>query len=88
MDAQRLDCAHDEIVAVLPSDDDAVRSGDVVTVLLRTADGRLELRQLPRPEPSDDAAPALAVVRRGKPIVDPMTRQVVGYEMETGPAAN
>lgn len=52
------------------------------TLLVRRADGQFALEQV-------DARVALArrlastgCFRKGKPIVDPMTRQVMGYEME------
>ena len=52
------------------------------TLLVRRADGQFALEQI-------DARVALArraantgCFRKGKPIVDPTTRQVMGYEME------
>jgi hypothetical protein len=88
MDAHALDCTLDEIVAVLPPDDGGIRIPGGVTVLLRTADGRLQVRQLPAPELPADGIPTLGVVHRGKPIVDPLSREVVGYEMVAAPTAS
>jgi len=57
------------------------------TLLVRRADGQFALEQV-------DARVALArrvastgCFRQGKPIVDPVTRQVMGYEMEEIPLA-
>jgi hypothetical protein len=74
--------AAEVLAVILPdtwTDDERARSA---TVLLRNVDGRLELRSLPTRDVLADRRMACGCVRRGTPILDPTSREVVGYEME------
>jgi hypothetical protein len=74
--------AAEVLAVILPdtwSDDERARSA---TVLLRNADGCLELRSLPARDVLADRRMSRGCVRRGAPILDPTSREVVGYEME------
>lgn len=51
------------------------------TVLLRNADGRLEVRTLPTRDVLADRRMRRGCVRPGTPILDPTSHEVVGYEM-------
>jgi hypothetical protein len=54
----------------------------VVTALLRDAEGTMELRNL-RPDNALLRSARLAGrLNSGKPILDPHTREVIGYEIE------
>jgi len=54
----------------------------LVTALLRDAQGAMELRNL-RPDKALLRAARLAGrLNSGKPILDPHTREVIGYEIE------
>ena len=73
-----------EVLALLFPETSHVAGGAVpcVTALLRDAEGFMQLRRV---------APDAALLRRarvagrlnsGKPILDPVTREVIGYELE------
>lgn len=68
-----------EIIAlVFPEDGDTVRTA---TVVLRDATGTMTVRQVA----SDDAllsSDASLRFRKGAPILDPRSREVMGYELE------
>jgi hypothetical protein len=68
-----------EVVAlVLPEDGDTIRTA---TIVLRDAHGSMSVRQIA----TDDEllrSDITARFRMGKPIVDPNSREVLGYEME------
>jgi hypothetical protein len=68
-----------EIIAlVMPEAGDTVRSA---TVLLRDAGGTMSVRQIP----ADDerlTAHTGAHFRPVRPILDPLSREVMGYELE------
>ena len=72
-----------EVLAVILPDaytgDERTRSA---TVLLRDPDGHLEVRSMPARDVLADRRMARGCVRRGTPILDPTSREVVGYEME------
>lgn len=68
-----------EIIALLPPDD-RTDGLQVAKALVRFADGRMAIEDL-----GGDVAPAerrAARFRRSNPIFDPMTREVIGYELE------
>ena len=50
--------------------------------LMRDADGTLTLKAVESEEEFEQAAVDTGRFRRGKPIIDPETREVIGYEME------
>lgn len=55
------------------------------TALIRDADGKMKLEVVESAAQDRDFADQMrdtGCFRRGKPIVDPVTRQVVGYELE------
>src|SRR5712671_5949602 len=66
---------------------------DTATALLRDDEGRMSLQpfthDMTHELPFREQVMTTGCFRRGKPIVDPMTREVIGYEMEmiTGPEA-
>jgi hypothetical protein len=68
-----------EVVAlVLPEDGDTIRTA---TIVLRDAHGSMSVRQIA----TDDEllrSEITARFRMGKPILDPNSREVLGYEME------
>lgn len=53
--------------------------------LVRHADGRVTLEPVCSPGDFEQAARASGCFRRGKPIRDPATHEVIGYEMEQVP---
>lgn len=53
--------------------------------LVRGADGRVRLEAIASAEEFDATARTTGCFRRGKPIHDPYTREVIGYEMEEVP---
>ena len=68
-----------ETIALLPPDD-RTDGRQVSKALVRLADGRMAIEEL-----SGDAEPRrrpVARFRRSNPIFDPLTREVIGYEME------
>ena len=70
-----------EIIAVdLP--DDEQRNPSTTTVLLRTADGQISLQNVSRDSALGREALRTGCFRRGKAIIDPISRQMLGYEME------
>lgn len=68
-----------EVIALLPPEERA--DGRLVSkALVRLADGRMAIEEL-RGEQSRDVS-ELTRFRRSNPIIDPSTREVIGYEME------
>jgi hypothetical protein len=53
--------------------------------LVRAADGRVSLQPVESEEEFERAARTTGCFRRGKPIHDPRTHEVIGYEMEQVP---
>jgi len=70
-----------EVIAVLVSgyDEDGAERA---TVILRDLHGNVSMRQMNIDEAPVRAAVGDACFRRGKPIRDPVSREVVGYELE------
>ena len=54
--------------------------------LVRDEDGSMVLQNVESLEDFDEAARTTGCFRRGKPILDPDSREVIGYEMEEVPA--
>jgi hypothetical protein len=50
--------------------------------LVRSADGGMKLEAVETAEELERTAESTGCFRRGKPITDPYTREVIGYEME------
>lgn len=53
--------------------------------LVRGADGRVRLHSVESAEEFDQLCRTTGCFRRGKPIRDPGTREVIGYELEEVP---
>jgi hypothetical protein len=73
-----------EVIALLFPESHPSSDGQttVVTALLRDEQGTMEVRRL-RPDKALLRAARLAGrLNSGKPIVDPKTREVIGYEIE------
>jgi hypothetical protein len=78
-----------QVIAILPNDDDSsfnVRHDDFLrhgaTALVRDENGRISLETITASSSFLDQVLTTGCFRRGKPIVDPVSRQVMGYEME------
>jgi len=63
----------------------AGRLGKGAQRLVRAADGRVSLEPVESEEEFERAARTTGCFRRGKPIHDPHTHEVIGYEMEQVP---
>jgi len=73
-----------EVIALLFPESHPSSEGQtpIVTALLRDAQGLMELRHL-RPDKALLRAARLAGrLNSGKPIIDPNTREVIGWEIE------
>lgn len=82
-----------ELIALLLPETKQDTDEDVLTGLFRDAEGRMSLKHLTREwaqeMPFKEQVMTTGCFRRGKPIVDPVSREVIGYEMEmiAGPEA-
>ena len=79
-----------EIIALLlgePADESWQPRGCVEGAqrLVRSPDGQVSLEAVKSVEEFDETARNTGCFRRGKPIRDPDTREVIGYEMEEVP---
>jgi hypothetical protein len=79
-----------EIIAVVLGDaaDSRWRAGRLghgAQRLVRHADGRVALEPVASEEEFERTARTTGCFRRGKPIHDPFTHEVIGYEMEQVP---
>ena len=79
-----------EIIALVLADghDRRWQSGQLsrgAQCLVRRADGRMELEPVESEEAFERTARVTGCFRRGKPIHDPATHEVIGYEMEQVP---
>lgn len=70
-----------EVIAVLVAgyDDDGAERA---TVILRDGAGNVSMKQMSTQDGLSQRAANTDRFRRGKPIVDPVSREVVGYELE------
>ena len=74
-----------EVVALLlPESEDGVPAhpGHPATLVVRKPDGQFVLEQIDARLAFARRAVNTGCFRKGKPILDPSTRQVMGYEME------
>jgi len=73
-----------EIIALLFPESHAAVEGarPVVTALLRDDQGLMELRNMAADTAVFRAARLAGRLNRGKPILDPHTREVIGYEID------
>ena len=60
-------------------------SGEGAQCLVRRPDGRVALEPVASEEEFERTARTTGCFRRGKPIHDPFTHEVIGYEMEQVP---
>lgn len=60
--------------------DDFLRQG--ATALVRDAEGQISLQDVRPDKAFLEKATATGCFRRGKPIIDPVSREIMGYEME------
>ena len=79
-----------EIIALVLSDPQERRwrpgqLGHGAQRLIRRADGRVRLEPVASEEEFERTARTTGCFRRGKPIHDPRTHEVIGYEMEQVP---
>jgi hypothetical protein len=64
----------------------ALGSQGGATALMRDAQGQIRLEKVTTPATGwSEQMLSTGCFKRGKPIVDPMTREVMGYEMEMVP---
>jgi hypothetical protein len=54
--------------------------------IVRDAEGTMKLEKISSEEEFEKASSASGCFRRGTPIIDPETREVIGYEMEEVPS--
>ncbi len=73
-----------EVIALLFPDPGQPRDGpaQLVTALVRDAQGLMELRSLRADHSLLSKARLAGRFNCGKPIVDPLTREVIGWEIE------
>lgn len=79
-----------EIIAVVLGEESERRwrtgqLGRGAQCLVRRADGRVALEPVESEEQFERTARTTGCFRRGKPIHDPFTHEVIGYEMEQVP---
>jgi hypothetical protein len=60
-------------------------AGEGAMQLVRGPDGEIELRPVESAEEFQRIARTTGCFRRGKPIRDPASREIIGYEMEEVP---
>ena len=84
-----MDCTFEIIALVLgDSGEQRWRAGQLgkgAQRLVRRSDGRVALEPVESQEEFERVARTTGCFRRGKPIRDPETREVIGYEMEQVP---
>jgi len=75
-----------EVIAVFLADGEP-RSDSAATMLVRNPDGQMSLQRVNPDSPFGRYAMRTGCFRRGKPIIDPVSRQMIGYEMEMVPTS-
>jgi hypothetical protein len=73
-----------EVIAVFLSEGEQ-RAERAATALVRNADGQMSLQNVNPDSAFGRRAMRTGYFRRGKPIIDPVSRQMIGYEMEQVP---
>lgn len=71
-----------EVIAMLMPDGEGGRAQRTATLLLRQPDGQMSLETVNPDSTLGQYAMSTGCFRRGKPIFDPVLREVLGYEME------
>jgi hypothetical protein len=85
-----MDAKRSQVVAVLLPEADTAghnRQARAATMIVRSADGQFILQTVDARIALAQQAANTGCFRKGKPIVDPNTREVLGYEMEEVPCA-
>jgi hypothetical protein len=84
-----MDGSSVEVIAVVLGESNerwhAGQLGKGAQRLIRRPDGSVRLEPVESQEEFDRATRATGCFRRGKPIRDPESREVIGYEMEQVP---
>jgi len=77
-----------EVIAMLMPDAEGAnaRGQQVTTLLVRNPDGQMALQTVSTDSTLGQFALGTGCFRKGAPIFDPVTRQVIGYEMEMIPS--
>jgi hypothetical protein len=81
-----------EVIAMLMPEDAGVtlrddsESGARATVLLRDPEGRVAIETVQQDSPLGRFARLTGCFRRSRPIIDPISRQIMGYELEIVPS--
>ena len=76
-----------EVIAMLmPEADASGRAKHMATLLLRNPDGQMSLQTVSTDSTLGQYAMSTGCFRKGVPILDPVTREVLGYEMEMIPS--
>ena len=70
-----------EVIAVLVAGYDE-EGAERATVILRDSHGNVSMKQMPAADRMVQHAADTDRFRRGKPIIDPQSREIVGYELE------
>lgn len=71
-----------EVIAVLVAGYDDDDGAGRATVILRDGAGNVSMKHMSTQDGLAQRAANIDRFRRGKPIVDPVSREVVGYELE------
>jgi hypothetical protein len=83
-----MDTKQSEVIAVLlPEADAGQRQPRAAMMIVRRADGQFVLETIDARIALAQQAANTGCFRKGKPIVDPSSREVLGYEMEEVPCA-
>jgi hypothetical protein len=88
--ATQFEAKQSEVVAVLLPEADAAagyRQPRAATMIVRRADGQFVLETIDARVALADQAANTGCFRKGKPIIDPSSREVLGYEMDEVPCA-
>jgi hypothetical protein len=76
-----------EVIAMLMPDGEATdRMQRMATLLVRNPDGQMSLQTVSADSTLGQYAMSTGCFHKGAPIVDPVTREVLGYEMEMIPS--
>jgi hypothetical protein len=85
-----MDAKHSEVIAVLlPEVDSSVitREPRSATMIVRRADGQIVLETIDARIALAQRAANTGCFRKGKPIFDPHSKEILGHEMEEVPCA-
>jgi hypothetical protein len=82
-----METKQSEVIAVLLPEADATaqRQPGAATMIVRRADGQFVLETIDARIALAQQAANTGCFRKGKPILDPTSREVLGYEMEEVP---